>query len=809
MTRRYTSFGLPVFLILLITGGQAASAEKQKRPVSPVADAEKPKAARPAGPSLGDDYALLDAPGRKPVPLKVAKSLDYLKNALRFDRIRKPRRGDIKAGMLEFTVRRGGPVFLAVNWEYDGSKAGNWAKERMTHNDMIKAGWLEVERCPWDTKQLLYYRVCKTGEKFRIRNRRFGAPDVLVAPPVDFSQKKYLNRIPVRSVTRLLNRRNLRLLEEKKYDELEKIAGPLRKNKTKFRNGDSMLFEFYNGLSNADTELERSVTDADWQKRLRQIEAWQKAKPKSITPRIALAMCYDSYGSFARGHGWASTVSDKNMQLFHQRNEKARAILLKAEKEIAERDPAMYSTLLATAIGLGVPRPTFKLWVSKAVEIDPTYMPTFYAATLFLLPRWHGFPGELEKFAEEMAEKTKKECGLMVYTAIVRKTSWYHTRKTFEDFEFSWEKTRRGFRDFEKKYPGARDHYDRFCYLACLSGDRKTAQQQFQRIGDGYRINQWGYQNRYRRWQAAFQPEIEQGEQRKFITAHEDGVLALDYSHDGEVIVTGGLDEHIRLWNAKTGKKVASMQPGDSWASCLDFSLKSPMLVIGTGDGDVLLWDFANRRAGRLGSHKKYVQSVVFSADGKLVASIGLDNVLKVWDVESGDLQLSIEQAHKRGVKGVCFHPDGKLLATVGFEGQVILRDTKSGKVASQWTIEKANLMAVTISPDGKRLAAGDTIGVVSIWDIKTKKLLAKTPTQRQWVQSLAFSPKGDLLAIAIGLKRHMIKGGAFLWKGTRDAKPIRLKGQTTAVTSIRFSPSGETIATGSMDWSLRLWRTP
>ena len=766
----------------------------------------EPNRTLPASVEAGENHALLDAPGRKAVLLKVEKSLDYLKGAFRYERLRKQRSGDIKGGMLEFTVRRAGGVFLAVSWEYDGSTRGGWTKERMTHSDLFDSGWLEVERCPWDSKRLLYYRFCKTGEKLRIRNRKYGAPSLLTTVSVDFSEAKYQSRLPVRSLMRLLHRRHLKLLESANYDELEKIARSLRKKKTKFRNGDSRLFSFYSGLSSASTEVEKKVTDGDWEKRIRQLEAWQKAKPKSITGHIVLGMCYDSYGSFARGSGWASSVSEKNAELFTERNRKSRAILHQADKTIPHSDPALYSALVSTAIGGNVPRKTVDSWVQKSVGLDPTFMSTYYAATTYLMPRWNGSPGELEKFADQIAEQTKGECGMMVYSAIVQKMSWFAMRKIFEDFRFTWEKTRQGFRDFEKKYPQARDHFDRYCYLACLSGDRKTADMLFQRIGDGYRVNQWGYQGRYRRWQYAFQQTILQGEHQTHITAHEDGVLALDYSHDGKIIATCGLDMQIRLWEIKTGKKVFVTQPGDSWAMCLDFSPKSPILVVGTRGGDVMLWDFANQRAGTLGSHRGRMRSVKFSADGKLVASVGEDNHVKVWNMETGELLKDITQPHKGRVNAACFHPDGKRLVTVGSDGKVIVTNATTGAVSSQWTVSKSDITTIAISADGKLVAVGDNRGTVSLWDINGKKKLASTKPLSQPIKSLDFSPKNNRLAIAGGGGRFRPPGGAYVWDGKPDSKPTRLKGQVMETTAVRFSPDGKMIATGSKDWSLRIW---
>src|ERR1017187_538595 len=211
------------------------------------------------------------------------------------------------------------------------------------------------------------------------------------------------------------------------------------------------------------------------------------------------------------------------------------------------------------------------------------------------------------------------------------------------------------------------------------------------------------------------------------------------------------------------------------------------------------------------GGHLSIIYSVAFTRDGKYRVSAGDDKVVRVWDVNTGQvvrvLRGQIGEGQVGQLYAAALSPDNRYLAVAGWLGAdagtwgaIRIHDFQTGAVLALLKGHTDVVASLAFSPDNRHLASGSHDKSVRIWDIETKTSVTLSPEHGDAIYGLAFSPDGKRLVS--GSDDHSLR----LWDVT-IAKPIReMTGHQNWVRTALFSPDGKYIVSGSNDKTIRLW---
>jgi WD40 repeat protein len=196
------------------------------------------------------------------------------------------------------------------------------------------------------------------------------------------------------------------------------------------------------------------------------------------------------------------------------------------------------------------------------------------------------------------------------------------------------------------------------------------------------------------------------------------------------------------------------------------------------------------------------VKSLSFRPDGAMLASVGVDGSIVIWD-----LATTSESALLPDVSGpvrcAAFSPNNKLLATGSPTATVALHnfDVGIGRGLDDSRAATVGARAVAFAPDGATVAVGQQDGEITLWDPATGRRRATLDGHREFVASLAFSPDGTTLASSAGDRSVRI------WDLPNCRQRSLLSGQSTNFADLKFSPDGLFLVLGDhVSPVVRLW---
>ncbi|MGE5192706.1 MAG: WD40 repeat domain-containing protein, partial [Deltaproteobacteria bacterium] len=223
------------------------------------------------------------------------------------------------------------------------------------------------------------------------------------------------------------------------------------------------------------------------------------------------------------------------------------------------------------------------------------------------------------------------------------------------------------------------------------------------------------------------------------------------------------------------------------------------------GDGNIKVWDLEKKRVTKIlqNAHEGFASSVAFHPNGQHLASVGKDQLVKVWNWMSGKTLFKdrCDAVHGNGTAyAVAFGPDGRMLAA-GNQGVVTIWDWKSGQIVHRLPGRSQQQTSVAFSRDGRHFASGDWAGSIKLWDAETgRESPGAFPDTHYPVTALAFNDDGMRLATA------SFNRSVDLWNTETCGRVDSLRHTDGIVLGIAFSPDGRRLASTGEDKTVRIW---
>ena len=232
------------------------------------------------------------------------------------------------------------------------------------------------------------------------------------------------------------------------------------------------------------------------------------------------------------------------------------------------------------------------------------------------------------------------------------------------------------------------------------------------------------------------------------VTLAGETINTAKFSPDGKILAVNG--EKIALWDISNPKKPASLVVFPQDKNEMSNMVFSPdgKLLASVSQKNVVLWDISDlkkpTRISTLEGHTARVFSIAFSpTNPALFASAGEDKTIVLWDITDPKQPQKINTLgnHSDWISSLAFSPDGSMLASGSYDKQVNLwnvANPASPILVSKMIGHENSVRTVTFDSFGKLLASLDYYGVIVFWDINPES----------WAQKACTITGGDLTDI-------------------------------------------------------------
>lgn len=323
------------------------------------------------------------------------------------------------------------------------------------------------------------------------------------------------------------------------------------------------------------------------------------------------------------------------------------------------------------------------------------------------------------------------------------------------------------------------------------------------------------------------------------LRGHQKRVLSICYDPYGERIVSGGEDNMVYLWS-NTGEILFSASGHTSKVNSVAFSQDNDIFASGSNDTTIRLWSSSKNKCIKvLEEHTSPVTSLTFCPYGNYFASATSSGTIKLWDLKTWKCIKKIK--FKSYVWSICFHPDGKSLASSHNDGSTCIWDLATGEKTHTLKESSEAIFTIAFTSTGKQIITGGSDKKIRIWSIDSKQCFKTIPAHKENISGMVIdhdrkkiiTVSWDKTIIVRDLytskkKMHIqahdteVRGIAFngqdqiatagadgtikIWSTLHQGKILNIRGHTSLINNMSFTPDGSKIATGAGDSRIYIW---
>ncbi|CAN6619634.1 hypothetical protein TRVA0_007S03554 [Trichomonascus vanleenenianus] len=235
------------------------------------------------------------------------------------------------------------------------------------------------------------------------------------------------------------------------------------------------------------------------------------------------------------------------------------------------------------------------------------------------------------------------------------------------------------------------------------------------------------------------------------LNGHKGAVLDLVWSRDSRGLYSCSSDHTVATWDTETSRRTRKHVGHEAIVNSIDTVKRGTELIVsGSDDGSIGIWDPREKEAVDCIETQYPILAVAASHNGSVYFSSGIDSAIYAWDArKTGEALYKLPGHNTETVTSLQVSPDGTKLLSFGMDNWVRLWDVQPFASGSRALTQfdgarhglDQNLLKARWTPRGDRIAAGSSEdNTVIVWDAYSRQILHKLAGHRGSPNAIALT---------------------------------------------------------------------
>ncbi len=286
------------------------------------------------------------------------------------------------------------------------------------------------------------------------------------------------------------------------------------------------------------------------------------------------------------------------------------------------------------------------------------------------------------------------------------------------------------------------------------------------------------------------------------LKGHDGSVKSLAFIPSSRVFYSSGADGKILRWDLnRSGARPQVLINNNFSNRSLAISSNGRWLACGTGTSSIQIFNLnqSNTDPELKEGHQGAVVDLEFVEGKDILISMGSDKSLIYWNLLTGESRTIV--THSSRIRAISISKDGNYVFGGTDDGKLIRWSVSNGESRLIFDNKGTSILTLALNRNGSRIALGDKSGNIIILDPGSQRVISRVKGHSSRVLDINYSPDNTQLSSS------SYDGTIRIWNA-RDLSetPVIITAHESWVFAIAFSPDGRSLVSSSENGDIYFW---